>query len=370
MQIVTVLYRKRVKKVHLQIFCMILLAIFINTSFSTHTYAQESRLPEAPIFIDNLPVKTKYIMRDGQLMVPSLFLKHTGVRVDWNEQYRSVVFTDGNICFALPVGQNYSDDFVRATGEWKRQPLSTRTIEFAGDIFVPLLDVTRKFGMRTTYNPQLERTFITTNIRSAPNFIYHGDPARKLVALTFDDGPDGYYTPKILDILKSKQVPATFFVMGKQVEAFPDVMRRIVNEGHGIANHTWSHPVLPRQMTGRVIEEIRKTQNIMEKTVGRKPDLFRPPFGAITKSDALVLHEMGFRTIMWSVDTLDWSGLSGDEILRIVQRDISPGGIVLQHNFQTDARLLDGTVEALPMIIDDLRAKGYRFVTVQTLLSQ
>ncbi|WP_238457977.1 hypothetical protein [Alkalihalobacterium alkalinitrilicum] len=72
---------------------------------------------------------------------------------------------------------------------------------------------------------------------------------------------------------------------------------------------------------------------------------------------------------MWSVDTLDWSGLSGDEILEIVQRDVTPGGIVLQHNFQTNARLLDGTVEALPKIIDELRAKGYQFVTVQTLLT-
>ncbi|WP_238457978.1 polysaccharide deacetylase family protein [Alkalihalobacterium alkalinitrilicum] len=249
-------------KILQKVMCLLLLMTVIPI-FTTSTFAQESKLPEAPVFIDNQPVITKYIMRDGQLMVPALFLKHTGVRVDQNEQYRSVVFSYGDKRFALPIGQNYSDEFIRTTGLWQRQPLTTKTIEYAGEVFVPLLDVTRKFGMGATYNPQIERTFITTNIRSAPNFTYRANTSKKLVALTFDDGPDGYYTPTILDILKSKSVPATFFVMGQQVKTFPDVMKRIVDEGHGIANHTWSHPALPLQMTSKIMDEITTTQNIM-----------------------------------------------------------------------------------------------------------
>lgn len=107
----------------------------------------------------------------------------------------------------------------------------------------------------------------------------------------------------------------------------------------------------------------------MVRVVGKKPDIFRPPYGAYTKADMLLFNEIGMRNILWFVDTLDWSGTTGEDILKIVHRDISPGGIVLQHNFQSDTGLLDGTIEALPKMIDELKAKGYRFVTVQTLFA-
>ncbi|KHF40014.1 polysaccharide deacetylase [Halalkalibacter okhensis] len=320
--------------------------------------------------IDHQPFKTRYIMRDGHILIPALFLKHTGVKISWNDQYRSVMFHHKDLQFALPVGKDYADVYGHATGTWRRQSLSTKTIEYNGEVFVPLIDVARKFGMGVSYQREKAQTFITTNIETPPQAIYNGEPARKQVALTFDDGPDSFYTPKILDILKQKNVPATFFVMGKQIEEFPDMMRRMVREGHGIANHTWNHPNIPTVMTSTLVEEIQSTQKEMMKTVGRMPDLFRPPYGAMTKSDHIVLHEMGMRTIMWSVDTIDWSGQSAEEILSIVRRDISPGGIILQHNFQSDARLLDGTVEALPRMIDELQAQGYQFVTVQTLLEK
>ncbi|MCT8136620.1 polysaccharide deacetylase family protein [Anaerobacillus sp. CMMVII] len=336
-------------------------------TLSSPVYANESQLPEAPIFIDGQAITTKYIMRNGHLLVPAIFLKHTGTYVDWNEQYRSVVFRVNNTMFALPVGKNYSDDFVN--GLWQRSALPTETLEFNGEPFVPLVSVARKLGMGVRYDPVLNRTFITSTITIKSNTIMKANTDVKLVALTFDDGPESHYTPQILDILKAKGVPATFFVMGKQIEAFPDQMKRMVNEGHGIANHTWNHPNLRRVWTAKVRDEILSTQMQMEKVVGRKPDLFRPPFGAITKADVAVLNELGLRNIMWSVDTLDWSGLSGDEILKIVERDITPGGIILQHNFQSHERLLDGTIEALPKIIDELRARGYKFVTVQTLLA-
>lgn len=360
------------KITYLKMVVIALIVSFLLPPFIGKTLAEESTLPEASILIDGQPVRTKYMMRGGHLLVPSLFLKHTGVTVDQNEQYNSIVFRYGDTMFALPIGKNFSDDFVGKNRVWIRNPLATYSVHFDGETFVPLVDVAKKFNMDVTYNRDLRQTSITTKIPQAQNRFRRGNPNKKLVALTFDDGPDSHYTPQILDILKEKNVRATFFVMGKQVEDSPEVMKRIVNEGHAIANHTWSHPNISRVTTAKLREEITSTQNIMEKTVGRKPDLFRPPFGVITKSDALVLQQMGFRTIMWTVDTLDWSGMSAEDILTIVHRDISPGGIILQHNFQPHAptaRLLDGTVEALPKIIDDLRAKGYQFVTVQTLLT-
>ncbi|MFC0470117.1 polysaccharide deacetylase family protein [Halalkalibacter kiskunsagensis] len=344
----------------------LILFLFTLPMYNFSAYAQELKLPEAPIFIDQQSFETRYIMKGGNILVPALFLKHTGVRVDWNKSFRSVVFRYKDRQIALPVGKSYFDDYGSATGVWRRLPLSTKTIQFDGETFVPLIDVVKKLGMQVSYEG--ERTFITTNIDSPKGAIYKGDSTKKQVALTFDDGPDDYYTPQILEILKEKAVPATFFVVGKEAEAFPYMTRKIVNDGHGIANHTWGHPVLPQVTTSELVEEIQSTQQVLLETVGRVPDLIRPPYGAVTKSDLLVLNEMGLRVIKWSVDTIDWSGQSGDEILNIVRREISPGGIILQHNFQTDERLLDGTIEALPIIIDELQGRGYQFVTVQTLL--
>lgn len=354
------------KKHFSKIVCVLVCLLFVvpETIFSS-----ESRLPEAPIIIDDQPIRTKYIMREGHLFVPAIFLKHTGAFVDWNEQYRSVVFRAGEVMFGLPIGKDFSDDYFRSTDTWKRSAVPVPALEFAGEPFVPLVHVAKKLGMTVRYDPEIARTFITSNISVKPNVINRVNTNEKLVALTFDDGPDDFYTSKILDVLKEKDVKVTFFVMGKQVRNYPEEMKRIVREGHGIANHTFNHPDMRRIWSGKIREEITTTQRELERVVGRKPDLFRPPFGAITKADTIVLNELGMRNIMWSVDTLDWSGLSGEEIVEIVLRDTKPGGIILQHNFQSDSPLLDGTVEALPVIIDELRKQGYKFVTIHTLLA-
>ncbi|WP_108670420.1 polysaccharide deacetylase family protein [Peribacillus acanthi] len=343
--------------------CMILF-LFLPALTKTVS-ANESMLPVAPIYIDGEPIDTKYTLREGHLLVPALFLKDTGAYVDWNEEYRSVVFSMKNIKFALPVGKKFSDDYVGGT--WKRSSLPTETLDFNGVPFVPLITVAKKLGMDVRYDASLARTFITTNYSVKANNIKQANTSEKLVALTFDDGPEILNTPKILDILKEKGVPATFFVMGKQIKQFPDDMKRIVNEGHAIANHTYNHNDSKVIWTDQLRKEIQSTQEEMVRVVGKKPDIFRPPYGSFSKADMRLLNELGIRNILWSVDTLDWSGTTAEDILKIVHRDISPGGIVLQHNFQSD-RLI-GTVEALPKIIDELKAKGYRFVTIQTLLA-
>lgn len=349
------------------------LFMFVLLSFclpSLSVLAQDSRLAEAPIIIDNRPISTKYIIREGHLLVPALFLKHTGAFVDWDAKYRSVVFRGNGRTFALPVGTRVSDDYDSASGTWKRSNLSTQTLDFGGEPFVPLIDVAQKLGMDVRYDAKQARTFITSYINVPPNQLGKGQTTEKLVALTFDDGPDDYYTPRILDVLKEKRVPATFFVLGQQIKYFPDVLKRMVQEGHGIANHTWYHPNLRQQWSLKVREEILATQEEMHRVVGRKPDLFRPPYGSVTKADVALLNQLGMRNILWSVDTLDWSGTSADLILDIVLNDVSPGAIILQHNFQSNAGMLDGTLEALPRMIDELQRRGYKFVTVQTLLER
>ncbi|RSL30708.1 polysaccharide deacetylase [Salibacterium salarium] len=364
------------KMIRRPISCLpILLIIMVLVSTNTQSvYGQDSTLSKVPIFIDEEPVKTKYIMREGHLLVPALFLKHTGTLVDWNDQYNSVVFQSEDNKIALPVHKNVTQEYDRATDTWEKGSLSTKTVKFEGNPFVPLVDVVKKLGMDVTYNSKRNRTFITTNISIEPESKAYTsiNTSEKLVALTFDDGPENHYTPMILDILNEKEVPATFFSLGSQITHFPEMIQRIAEEGHGIGNHSWSHPDLSNTWSSKVKEEIHSTQEEMQKVIGKKPDLFRPPYGVVTKADKRVLNNMGMRNINWSVDTQDWSGLSANEIVETVQRDISPGGIILQHNFQSDddAKLLDGSVEALPKIIDDLQERGYTFVTVQTLLEQ
>jgi peptidoglycan/xylan/chitin deacetylase (PgdA/CDA1 family) len=355
--------RRFEKQIRIFICLFVLFLAFIPTK----GIANESMLPEAPIYFDEKPYDTKYAMRNGQLLVPALFLKHAGVLVDWDPQWRSVVFQAKGKKIAVPVGKKFTDDYDRVTGTWKRGVLSTEPFEFEGEVFIPLIDVAKKLDMDVRYDAKINRTFITTKIPAQSNLVRSINSSKKLVALTFDDGPEDYYTPKILDVLKEKAVPATFFVMGQKINQYPEMMKRIVNEGHSFGNHTWSHPDLRKGWSADVRKEIQSTQQVLDKVIGKKSDIFRPPYGAITKADQGVLSQIGMRGIGWSVDTLDWSGMSAEGILEIVQRQIAPGGIVLQHNFQ-DGRLLDGTVKALPQMIDDLQAQGYTFVTIQTLL--
>ncbi|WP_416151205.1 polysaccharide deacetylase family protein [Salipaludibacillus sp. HK11] len=344
-----------------------LLLIFILLIISSELVdAQESSLSKADVYVDNVPISTEYVLKDGYFLVPALFFKEMGSYVDWNEEYDSIEFHLNNISFAHPTGSSVID--INTNNKWEREELSTPSIHVDGQTFVPLNDITKHLGLEVTYNEYLKKTFVKNpNVRNVRR-IGSGDGTKNYIALTFDDGPDPLYTPQILDILKDKGVPATFFAIGEQVKKHPEIMQRIVKEGHAIGNHSFTHPEFPKIQSNEVRDEISNTQEVLSKTIGRKPDLFRPPYGALTRADEEFLHQVGFQTIMWSVDTLDWTGLSGDKIFQIVVNQIEPGGIVLQHNIDWNPDNLNGTVEALPRIIEELQHQGYTFVTVQTLL--
>jgi polysaccharide deacetylase family sporulation protein PdaB len=196
--------------------------------------------------------------------------------------------------------------------------------------------------------------------------IFMGDSSKKQIALTFDDGPEETYTPQILEILRDKGVKATFFVVGKMAEEYPEQLKQIYKEGHVIGNHTWDHPYITELTDEQLIENVHKTSEEIEKVTGFKPNLFRPPFGEMEERQAALLHQHGYRTIMWTADTKDWSGVSAERIVSTVKQEASPGVIVLQHNYHVEGEF--GTVEALPEIIDELQAEGYEFVTVPELL--
>ncbi|MBS4194284.1 polysaccharide deacetylase family protein [Lederbergia citri] len=350
-------------------FLGIILFSFIVSGIFGVVPAQAATISSAYFSVDGELIKTNYYMQNGRVMVPDLFFKHTGATVDKNEKYNSIAVERNNIV-ALYLDKAYMDYFVKEKNKWIREYLATTTTVINGRPYIPLIETALKLGMTVSYDSKINRTFIQTNApkESKPIAIKKGETTEKKIALTFDDGPDKIITPQLLDILKEKGVHATFFVVGEQVSYYPQLAKRMVEEGHSIANHSWNHPELSKLYTAQVIQQLTSTNELIEKVTGVKPTLLRPPYGDFTAADALVFEKLGFKNILWSVDTIDWDGNSAENILTIVNRDKSPGGIVLQHNFQNTK--LQGTVDALPKMIDQLRAEGYKFVTIDSLLAK
>lgn len=185
------------------------------------------------------------------------------------------------------------------------------------------------------------------------------------IALTFDDGPDKNYTDEILDILSEFGIKATFFVIGKNCEENPDVLRRIANEGHEIGNHTYSHPHLSKLNRSSLEDEIVRTENIVKDITGVKTSLFRPPEGVYSKIIAEASYALSYRAILWSVDTTDWKSPKADKIAQVVMDNTSSGVIILCHDYIAGE---SNTPAALRMFIPQLIQQGYVFVTVSELI--
>lgn len=188
--------------------------------------------------------------------------------------------------------------------------------------------------------------------------VTNGPRNEKVVALTFDDGP-GTYTPGFLNVLREKKVKATFFVLGQMAAAYPEYARRIVREGHEIANHSWKHDLYPSY------SDLRQTSDTIKSITGFRPCSFRPPGGARNSAVIAGAGEAGMKTIIWDVDPFDWRLPGTSAIRSIVLGNVRPGSIVLSHDAGGPRQQ---TLDALPGIIDGLRARGYRFVTVTEIL--
>ncbi|WP_217592150.1 polysaccharide deacetylase family protein [Cohnella sp. GbtcB17] len=188
------------------------------------------------------------------------------------------------------------------------------------------------------------------------------------VALTFDDVPDPRYTPLVLNVLKRKRVHATFFVVGSRAAKHPGLVRRIVNEGHAVGNHTYSHPELPKLSLGQVRREIERTGAKIKETTGFEPAMIRPPYGDIGPAQLDWAKSRGYTVVNWDVDSQDWRQIPSGLVLRNALKGLRPGSIILMHAGGGAGQNLFGTVNALPQLIDQLRAKGYELVTVPELL--
>ena len=189
---------------------------------------------------------------------------------------------------------------------------------------------------------------------------------KKVIALTFDDGPSPNITPQILDILKEHKIKVTFFLIGNNLKKNPELGKRLVAEGHAIGNHTWHHwRRLMNEFTAT--HEIEDNATLIYETTGIKTSLFRPPNGFLYNGLVDYAQKRKDAVILWSVDSDDWRGpkVSVEHIVDKVLKKVQPGTIILMHDGGGDR---SHTVQALPKIIDAINQQGYEFVTVPELL--
>ena len=187
-------------------------------------------------------------------------------------------------------------------------------------------------------------------------------PATKRISLTFDDGPHPIQTPLLLDILKSYDVQATFFVIGCYVEHRSKIIARIHDEGHQLGNHTYSHSDMSSLTMDEVLSEIDRTNELVYKAAGIETKIFRPPFGALQEEKRFELFKKReMPTVLWSVDPKDWLRPGKQHISDYVIKYSKSGSIVLTHD------IFRSTVNAVPEILDTLISQGYSFETVSNL---
>lgn len=184
------------------------------------------------------------------------------------------------------------------------------------------------------------------------------------IAMTFDDGPNPETTPRLLKMLEQRGIKATFFVLGSRAIASPNIIKQMIAQGHEVANHSWDHPQLPKIPVAAADKQIGDTNAVIEQITGLKIHNVRPPYGAMTPTLRAHLREkFGSTFIYWSVDPLDWKDRNPTVIHDRILSHVHPGAIILAHDIHPT------TVDAMPKTLDDLIAKGYKFVTVSQLIA-
>lgn len=184
------------------------------------------------------------------------------------------------------------------------------------------------------------------------------DHSKKRVAITFDDGPHETVTPQILDTLKKYNVKATFYVLGQRVVNNPELARRILDEGHEIGNHTWSHPDLKKLSDKAILDEYNRTTDMIVQTTGALPSSFRAPYGSI---NAHIASLVPLKNVLWSIDTLDWKHRDPEQTLQIVNNLLHNNAIILMHDIHQP------TADALDRVLASIQAAGYEMVTISEL---
>ena len=184
------------------------------------------------------------------------------------------------------------------------------------------------------------------------------------IAMTFDDGPHPQNTPRLLDMLRARNIKATFYVIGQSVNLYPQIVRRTVEEGHEIGNHSHTHRLLSKLSDSEILADLGRCETAIVNAAGIKPRTMRPPYGGLLQKQREMVHsQFGYPIILWSADPLDWKRPGPSVVTSRILAQASAGGIVLAHDLHGQ------TVDAMPATLDALLRRGYQFVTVSQLLA-
>ncbi|MEH7124732.1 polysaccharide deacetylase family protein [Bacillus sp. JJ1532] len=196
-----------------------------------------------------------------------------------------------------------------------------------------------------------------------PQPIYRGNPEKPMVAFLINVAWGNEYIPGMLDVLNKHQTKATFFFDGSWVKKNPDLAKLIKEAGHEIGNHAYSHPNLQQRSEAETVEELKKTNDVIKETIGITPVWFAPPSGSFNQVTIQVANRLNMKTILWTVDTVDWRKPPASEMVRRVVSKIENGAMVLMHPTKP-------TAEGLETMITNIKAKGYKLGTVSELMSE
>jgi peptidoglycan/xylan/chitin deacetylase (PgdA/CDA1 family) len=194
-----------------------------------------------------------------------------------------------------------------------------------------------------------------------PGPVYSGPGSVPAVALTFDDGPHQFTTPRLIEILDELSVKGTFFIVGTQAVKFPDILEDLVSRGHTVANHSWSHRNITQLDHETLFEEIVYCSQAIEAITGVRPRFFRPPGGKWDSQALAVVQELGLTTVLWDVSGRDMVRRSPDGIAASVVKAARPGSVILLHGG------MEWTMEALPLIVKGLREKGFLLASLDQM---
>lgn len=240
----------------------------------------------------------------------------------------------------------------------QRKAKRNRELVFLAVLLVLMVEIigVLVFATHKTQTPVAIKEEQTTHKKNQTHSV---TPKHKQVALTFDDGPNEGTTDKLLDILKEKQVKASFFVVGVNAEKEPKLLQRMEKEGHLIGSHTYYHRNLTQTSAETIQKDRDKMNELLRDTIGMTPVYLRPPYGAINPASNQVIKQP---SVQWSVDSRDWVSRNPKSIVTQVQQTVFDGSIVLMHDTYPE------TIEAVPNLIYVLEKEGYEFVTVSELL--
>lgn len=197
-------------------------------------------------------------------------------------------------------------------------------------------------------------------------------PSSRKLALTYDDGPNDPWTPRLLDVLAEHNVRATFFLLGAYVSLRPEIVLRLAQERHAIGNHSWDHPNLIFSTRRSLFEQLQRTSEVIRQVTGSEPVLFRPPFGGRRPGVMQAASSLGMTPVMWNVSCHDWDATSPASIERLAEKKIRGGNVILLHDGGHKQLGADRnhTVAATANIIRKCKERGYEFVTIPEMLAE